>query len=69
MTAPVRVPIYGIQGDKAFSPFKGNGQAIDHVLVPNHMRHAVEYDIVHVNSEFSDQDSDHDPVVARVSFA
>jgi hypothetical protein len=28
----------------------------------------VDYDVVHVNSEFADQVSDHDPQVARIDF-
>ena len=29
-------------------------------------RFPIEYDVVHVNSEFADQASDHDPQVARL---
>jgi hypothetical protein len=28
----------------------------------------VEYDVVHVNAEFAEQVSDHDPKVARIRF-
>lgn len=44
--------------------FQGNSQALDHILVSNGLAEA-EYDVVHVNSEFVDQVSDHDPPVAR----
>lgn len=45
--------------------FNGNSQALDHVLTsPGTGR--VDYDIVHVNSEFHDQTSDHDPTVLRI---
>lgn len=45
--------------------FEGNSQALDHILVSDGLRNAVsEYDVVHVNSEFADQASDHDPEVA-----
>jgi predicted extracellular nuclease len=45
--------------------YEGNGQAIDHILVsPRLFTDLVEYDIVHVNTEFVDQASDHDPARA-----
>ena len=44
--------------------FQGNSQALDHILTsPSVLR--PEYDIVHINAEFTDQASDHDPQVAR----
>ncbi|AOY81620.1 endonuclease/exonuclease/phosphatase family protein [Moorena producens JHB] len=46
--------------------FEGNSQALDHILVSDNLVNArAEYDIVHVNSEFADQASDHDPILAR----
>jgi len=50
--------------------FEGNSQVLDHILItPNLAQNAtVEYDIVHVNAEFADQVSDHDPEVARIRF-
>jgi endonuclease/exonuclease/phosphatase family metal-dependent hydrolase len=47
--------------------FEGNSQALDHILVSNNLSTtaAGEIDIVHLNAEFADQDSDHDPLVAR----
>jgi uncharacterized protein len=47
--------------------FEGNSQSLDHILVSNHLSASTgaEYDIVHVNAEFADQASDHDPQVAR----
>jgi uncharacterized protein len=49
--------------------FEGNSQALDHVLVSDHLvdHAAPAYDVVHVNAEFADQASDHDPSVARLS--
>ena len=45
--------------------FEGNSQALDHILVSDALSNAVaEYDVVHVNSEFANQASDHDPEVA-----
>jgi predicted extracellular nuclease len=45
--------------------YEGNSQVLDHILVSPNMRH-VEYDVVHINSEFADQTSDHDPQVVRL---
>lgn len=51
--------------------FEGNSQVLDHILVSNNIltNAAPEIDIVHLNSEFADQVSDHDPLVARFAFA
>jgi hypothetical protein len=49
--------------------FEGNAQALDHVLVTQSLLGKAEYQAVHVNSEFFDQASDHDPVIARFQLA
>lgn len=47
--------------------FEGNSQTLDQILVSGSLtRPRAEYDSVHVNAEFSDQASDHDPQVARL---
>jgi predicted extracellular nuclease len=48
--------------------FEGNSQVLDQILVSDNLlsHFGVEYDVVHVNSEFFDQASDHDPQVARL---
>ena len=47
--------------------FEGNAQTLDHILVSNALAAAgTVADIVHVNAEFADQISDHDPIVARL---
>jgi uncharacterized protein len=46
--------------------FEGNSQVLDHILVSESLLHKVEYDIVHVNSEFAAQTSDHEPEVTRL---
>jgi hypothetical protein len=48
--------------------FEGNSQVLDQILVTNTMLASfpIDYDPVHVNSEFADQASDHDPQVARL---
>ncbi|MER5980944.1 endonuclease/exonuclease/phosphatase family protein [Streptomyces sp. NPDC001857] len=46
--------------------YQGNSQVLDQILVSPAIRRGVfEYDSVHVNSEFHDQISDHDPQVLR----
>jgi uncharacterized protein len=44
--------------------YEGNSQVLDQTLVSPGIRR-FDYDIVHVNAEFSDQTSDHDPQVLR----
>jgi hypothetical protein len=44
--------------------FDGNSQVLDHiVLSPGLVGQTYDYDVVHVNAEFHDQASDHDPQV------
>jgi predicted extracellular nuclease len=45
--------------------FQGNSQSLDHILVAGRMK-SVDYDVVHINAEFHDQASDHDPQIARI---
>jgi VCBS repeat-containing protein len=49
--------------------FDGNAQALDHILVSNELYATTAFDIVHMNSEFSEQLSDHDPSVSSLLFA
>lgn len=47
--------------------FEGNTQSLDHILVSDALLEpavATQFDAVHINSEFSDQLSDHDPDIA-----
>ncbi|MFV5997473.1 lamin tail domain-containing protein [Streptomyces sp. NPDC056231] len=46
--------------------FQGNSQVLDHMMVNPSMLNHITYDVVHINSEFADQVSDHDPQVLRV---
>jgi predicted extracellular nuclease len=49
--------------------FEGNSQVLDQMLVSEKLdKRNTSYDVVHVNAEFSDQASDHDPSVARFVF-
>ncbi|MFF8691280.1 endonuclease/exonuclease/phosphatase family protein [Streptomyces sp. NPDC015144] len=47
--------------------YQGNSQVLDHILVsPAFKKQQTRYDVVHINSEFAVQASDHDPQVVRV---
>ncbi|MFJ9752772.1 endonuclease/exonuclease/phosphatase family protein [Streptomyces chartreusis] len=46
--------------------FEGNSQALDHILLSPALSR-FNYDVVHINAEFSDQSSDHDPQIVRVN--
>ncbi|MEV5904370.1 lamin tail domain-containing protein [Streptomyces sp. NPDC052127] len=45
--------------------YDGNSQTLDHILTSPAVTH-YDYDVVHINAEFSDQASDHDPQVVRI---
>jgi predicted extracellular nuclease len=44
--------------------FEGNSQVLDHILVSDNLVNRSEFDVVHINAEFANQVSDHDPVMA-----
>ncbi|MBB5960630.1 hypothetical protein FHS29_007258 [Saccharothrix tamanrassetensis] len=47
--------------------YQGNAQVLDHILLgPRLVADGYDYDIVHVNAEFADQVSDHDPQLVRL---
>jgi uncharacterized protein len=48
--------------------FNGNSQVLDQILISNNLydNRAPEFDVVHINAEFFDQISDHDPSVVRL---
>ncbi len=49
--------------------FDGNSQDLDHILASSRLvAEGAQFDAVHVNSEFFDQISDHDPLVSRFLF-
>jgi predicted extracellular nuclease len=55
------------QAERYSYVFEGNSQVLDHIVTSPPATAAVRsLDVVHVNSEFADQTSDHDPLVARV---
>lgn len=45
--------------------YSGNSQVLDHMLTSRPLARA-DYDIVHINAEYADQASDHDPQVLRI---
>ncbi|SDH25576.1 hypothetical protein SAMN05216553_118170 [Lentzea fradiae] len=44
--------------------FEGNSQTLDHIVMSKNITR-FSYDVVHVNAEFADQASDHDPQIVR----
>jgi predicted extracellular nuclease len=57
------------QSERYTYDFEGNSQALDHILLSNapFSDQPFSYDAVHVNSEFANQASDHDPQVVRIT--
>ncbi|HKE66802.1 MAG TPA: lamin tail domain-containing protein [Micromonosporaceae bacterium] len=46
--------------------FEGNSEVLDHILISSALDgEPHQYDIVHINAEFANQTSDHDPQVVR----
>lgn len=56
-------------GDRYSYIFRGNATQIDQLFVSPNLAGKAELDVVHVNADFADQASDHDPVLARLTFA
>ncbi|MFF1511361.1 endonuclease/exonuclease/phosphatase family protein [Streptomyces sp. NPDC058326] len=52
------------RGERYSYVYQGNSQVLDQILTSPGVHH-FEYDSVHINAEFADQDSDHDPQVLR----
>ncbi len=46
--------------------FEGNSEVLDHILLSPALAGSYSYQPVHLNSEFADQISDHDPQVVRL---
>ncbi|MDX8032324.1 lamin tail domain-containing protein [Lentzea sp. BCCO 10_0856] len=44
--------------------FEGNSQTLDHLVLSKNITR-FSYDVVHINAEFADQASDHDPQIVR----
>jgi uncharacterized protein len=66
-TGMVDLPNTLPDGERYTYVFEGNSQVLDHILIsPAIAARGFVYDVVHVNSEFADQASDHEPQVARI---
>jgi hypothetical protein len=48
--------------------FGGRAQELDHALLTNGDVSGAVFDIVHINSDFTDQISDHDPSLTQIAF-
>ena len=46
--------------------YEGVSEVLDHILVSPGLDRGPQYQVVHINSEYADQASDHDPQVVRV---
>jgi len=54
-----------LPGNERYSyVYEGGSQALDHILTSRAMWW-VDYDVVHINAEFAEQASDHDPQIIR----
>ncbi|QLH21056.1 endonuclease/exonuclease/phosphatase family protein [Streptomyces sp. Rer75] len=53
------------RGERYGYVYNGNSQVLDHILTSRALR-GPDYDIVHINAEFADQSSDHDPQIVRI---
>jgi predicted extracellular nuclease len=61
----LRSAVRSLPADERYTyVFQGNSQVLDQTLVSPSIRR-YDYDIVHINAEFADQASDHDPQVLR----
>ncbi|MEM7642888.1 MAG: choice-of-anchor I family protein [Pseudomonadota bacterium] len=59
-----------LTGDDAYTfVFQGNSQVLDHIFVTDGLLDTAEVDIVHVNTDFPDFASDHEPVIALLTLS
>jgi hypothetical protein len=50
--------------------YEGNSEVLDQILVSKNLSNmSIEADIVHINSDFMNNTSDHDPVLVHISFS
>jgi uncharacterized protein len=69
-TALVDLPRELPDGDRYSYVFEGNSQVLDHILLSQQAASTdYAYDTVHINAEFPDQISDHDPQVVTLPVA
>ena len=63
---PDRPAAYAARQERYSYVYEGNSQMLDHILLSGALaKPAYEYDVVHINAEFADQASDHDPQIVR----
>ncbi|ACA16190.1 Endonuclease/exonuclease/phosphatase [Methylobacterium sp. 4-46] len=55
------------EGQRYDYVFEGNSETLDHVLVTDALAAGVQFEPVHINADFFDQTSDHDPLLARLA--
>ncbi len=55
------------EGERYTFIFDGNSEVLDHILVSDALADDAEIDIVHLNVDFVDGVSDHEPLVARLA--
>ncbi|MFB1081749.1 chitobiase/beta-hexosaminidase C-terminal domain-containing protein [Jeotgalibacillus sp. JSM ZJ347] len=64
--------IDGVEKEERYTyNYEGNAQVLDHILVSNNLADQTVFDIVHINSDFMEvqgRASDHDPLLAQISF-
>jgi predicted extracellular nuclease len=61
---PARLPL----PERYTYDFEGNSEVLDHILLSSALAARPHvYDVVHVNSEYADQASDHEPGVVRIT--
>ncbi|MFD7512681.1 endonuclease/exonuclease/phosphatase, partial [Streptomyces sp. NPDC059853] len=61
----LRSAVFSLPADERYTYiFNGNAQVLDQTLVSPGIK-KFDYDIVHINSEFAGQASDHDPQIIR----
>lgn len=59
-----------LEGNATYSYiFDGNSQQLDHIFVNGNLQERTTLDIVHVNTDFAQQVSDHDPIVAEIDLS
>src|SRR5262249_38240685 len=49
--------------------FEGNSETLDHILTSQNLVDGSVLQPIHVNAEFADQASDHDPMLARIQLS
>lgn len=57
------------EADRYSYVFEGNSQTLDQILTTFNLVADAQFDVVHMNAEFSDQLSDHDPSVVSILLA